>query len=475
MPAAQAADTSQAAVKLGWGPVTSGDEFNYTGKPDSTKWGVYNSAGHAGKGTRTPSAIKVANGAVTITGNSQGVTGGMSARFGKHKYGRYEVRMRTSANEPQYHAVALLWPDKSSSRCWEIDYAEHTGSADKISFFLHHGCPGGTQTYGKKVVNLKQWNNYAVEWSPTAVKGYINGQLWFTDTNPNHIPNVSMHQTLQLDWFPKSGVPTKPATMDVDWVRVYSISAKSPYGAVSTPTFKSAKEIAAVDSAGTLWNYHDLRSARTKVGTGWNVMESVHVTDWNGDGVTDLLAKAKTGALYLYKGRSTGGFSRVTLGSAGWQNYAIDVAKWKKLDTKPSIIAKHKSNGELFAYPNPNGGAPGTRVKFGTGWSAYALNLLDWDKDGSMDILGKTPSGAIKLYRTNGYGAFVNESRKIIGGGWNGFGSVTAVRGFQGSSTDGLLARNSSGQLFHYRTGTSTWAPRAHVGGGWNGYTIAGN
>jgi hypothetical protein len=33
-----------------------------------------------------------------------------------------------------------------------------------------------------------------------------------------------MHQTLQLDWFPVSGQTTKPATMDVDWVRDYSIS-----------------------------------------------------------------------------------------------------------------------------------------------------------------------------------------------------------------------------------------------------------
>lgn len=33
-----------------------------------------------------------------------------------------------------------------------------------------------------------------------------------------------MHQTLQLDWFPTAGQTTKPATMNVDWVRDYSIN-----------------------------------------------------------------------------------------------------------------------------------------------------------------------------------------------------------------------------------------------------------
>ncbi|WP_308196888.1 glycoside hydrolase family 16 protein [Sinomonas terrae] len=208
----------------GWGPITAGDEFNYSGAPDSTKWSVYNSVGNAGQGLRSPQAISVNNGMMTISGNSAGTTGGMSAKFSRQQYGRYEVRMRTSANEPQYHAVSILWPDTTSPKCSEIDFAEQTGNLADINFFLHYGCASGVQTYATKPIDLTQWHNYAVQVCPSGVTGYIDGQTWFKDTDPAHQPGQSMHQTLQLDWFPIAGQTTKPATMNVDWVRDYSIN-----------------------------------------------------------------------------------------------------------------------------------------------------------------------------------------------------------------------------------------------------------
>ena len=44
-------NSTSAADVFGWGAVVAGDEFNYVGSPDSSKWTVYNSAGNAGKGT----------------------------------------------------------------------------------------------------------------------------------------------------------------------------------------------------------------------------------------------------------------------------------------------------------------------------------------------------------------------------------------------------------------------------------------
>ena len=226
-PTATASGTSstgtEAAQALGWGPLQAGDEFNYTGAPDSTKWSVYDSAGHAGNGVRSPQAISVNNGMMTIKGDSAGVTGGMSAKFARQKYGRYEVRMRTSAAEQQYHAVNILWPDSTSAKCSEIDFAEQTNDLANISFFLHYGCATGVQTYAKKPLDMTQWHNYAVQWCPSGVTGYVDGQLWFKDTDPAHQPDQSMHLTMQLDWFP-NGQPTKPSTMDVDWARNYSIN-----------------------------------------------------------------------------------------------------------------------------------------------------------------------------------------------------------------------------------------------------------
>jgi hypothetical protein len=218
---ATAGNGTQAASTLGWGPVVAGDEFNYTGAPDRTKWSVYDSSGHAGQGLRSPKAWSVANGVATVSGDSAGTTGGMSAKFANQKYGRWETRMKTNQRDSEYHPVLILWPDSKSSTCAEIDYAESTSETALVKFFLHYSCSGSSkQTYSAKAVDTTQWHNYAVEWTSAGITGYIDGVKTFTDTNPAHQPSGSMHQTLQLDWFP-DGSRTTPSQMQVDWMRVY--------------------------------------------------------------------------------------------------------------------------------------------------------------------------------------------------------------------------------------------------------------
>uniref|UniRef100_UPI001FE4100B glycoside hydrolase family 16 protein n=1 Tax=Pseudarthrobacter albicanus TaxID=2823873 RepID=UPI001FE4100B len=221
--AATAGDGTQAATTFGWGPVLAGDEFSNTGAPDATKWSVFNGAGHAGKGVRSPTAWSVANGSATVKGDTAGTTGGMSAKFAQQKYGRWETRMKTSARDPKYHPVLILWPDNNASaNCAEIDYAEGSQDTTMMKFFLHYSCGGGSnfQTTAANPVDSTQWHNYAVEWTPAGITGFVDGKKTFTDTNPAHQPSVGMHQTLQLDWFP-DGSATTASQMQVDWVRVY--------------------------------------------------------------------------------------------------------------------------------------------------------------------------------------------------------------------------------------------------------------
>jgi len=220
---AQSADGTQAAVVFGWGQVVTGDEFSYTGAPNPLKWGVYNSPGHAGNGIRSPNAWSVDGSVVTVSGDSAGTTGGMSAKFAQQRYGRWEARMRTSDRDPKYHPVLILWPNNNTSpNCAEIDYAEGTSDTSRIKFFLHYACSGSNfQTQSAQPIDTTQWHNYAIQWTPSGITGYIDGVQWFTDTDPAHQPTVGMHQTIQLDWFP-DGTATKPSQMQVDWVRVYN-------------------------------------------------------------------------------------------------------------------------------------------------------------------------------------------------------------------------------------------------------------
>lgn len=225
---------SSAAEAFGWGQPVAGDEFSYTGSPDGTKWNLYDSAGHAGNGVRSPAAWSVDGNVVRVTGDSQGTTGGMSANFDRRKYGRWEVRMRTNARDPEYHPVLILWPDSGNWPCdGEIDYAEGTSDVTKMHVYHHYSC-SNQQTSATRTVDTTQWHNYAVEWTPEAIVGYLDGVEWFRDSDPTHQPPGPMHQTIQLDWFP-DGTATSTSWMEVDWVRVYDVGATSPSPSPTSP------------------------------------------------------------------------------------------------------------------------------------------------------------------------------------------------------------------------------------------------
>lgn len=92
-------------------------------------------------------------------------------------------------------------------------------------------------------------------------------------------------------------------------------------------------DIVAKDSSGVLWLYKGTGdskapfAARTRIGSGWNTYNAlISVGDINYDGITDLLARDKNGALWLYKGTGKASApyaSRVKIGNAGWNTYRI--------------------------------------------------------------------------------------------------------------------------------------------------------
>lgn len=224
-------DGTTAAATFNWGTPVAGDEFNYTGAPDPAKWTVYNSAGHAGNGIRSPQQATVDGSKLVINGTPNGTTAGMGAKFDKRKYGRWEVRAAGSGDN-EYHMVSILWPDSENWPCdGEIDYAETDGAWNVIKFFHHYSCEN-KQTSAQKALDVSQFHNYAVEWTDKGIVGYVDGVKWFEDRDPAHQPPGPMHQTLQLDWFPDS-TADGAGEMRVDWVRVYNVAAPSP---TPTPT-----------------------------------------------------------------------------------------------------------------------------------------------------------------------------------------------------------------------------------------------
>ncbi|MBN9102114.1 MAG: family 16 glycosylhydrolase [Pseudonocardia sp.] len=216
-PAPAAAGTgtgSTAAQALGWGTPTKSDDFS----AGLGQWGVYDGSGHAGNGRRTPSAITTADGIMTMTGDTNGNTGGMAWGDGQ-KYGRWEARVRSTAGS--YHPVMLLWP---SAENWpiggEVDWMEISDPARKVAdTFLHYGA-NNNQVQGDVNVDATQWHNWAVEWTPQGITTYLDGKAWWSTKNTSILPPGPMHMTIQLDNFGGRNTTTQ---MQVDWVRQYAL------------------------------------------------------------------------------------------------------------------------------------------------------------------------------------------------------------------------------------------------------------
>ncbi|MFF3839434.1 FG-GAP repeat domain-containing protein [Streptomyces sp. NPDC001930] len=190
------------------------------------------------------------------------------------------------------------------------------------------------------------------------------------------------------------------------------------------------------DSAGRLWRtdlfYRPIdewrgvneAGTRTYLGSGWGVYDRIEAAgNLGGTPVGDLLARDKSGVLWLYQGKGTGNFA--------------------------------------------------TRVQVGGGWQAYdkITSGSDLTGDGRVDALATDRSGVLWLYTGTGNATKPFLSRKKIGTGWGIYDDVTAVGNIAGATAGDLVARGKDGVLWLYLgKGDGTFAPRTKIGGGWNAF-----
>ncbi len=219
-----AGEGTTAAERYGWGAPDREDDFG----SGLAQWDLYEGPGHAGNGQRSAAAVTVRDGVLTITGDAEGTTGGMSWGSGQ-RYGRWEGRVRAPASDPSYNALLLLWPDADDFPAGgEIDFMEMLDpTRQRTDFFLHHG-PDNDQVTAQVEVDGTQWHNWAVEWTPEEIVGYVDGEEWFRTTDTGTFPPGPMHLCIQLDWFPDGGGSVQESTMEIDWVRQYAPEPADP-------------------------------------------------------------------------------------------------------------------------------------------------------------------------------------------------------------------------------------------------------
>lgn len=224
--AAGSAGTTDAAKRTAAKPAPSvtkgyrlvgGDEFNGT-SVDPKRWGIYDSPGDSGKGLRRPSQITESGGALTVTCTANGTTGGMMYT-GQQRYGIWQTRVKMSVASRNVRPVLLLWPAELE---WpvggEVDYMEVSDPARKLAHgYLHYG-DDNSHTESEVRVDLTKYNVFSVKWTKAGIFYYVNNVLWFADHDKSHQPPGFMQPTIQLDY---SGGRATPATMTVDWMRIY--------------------------------------------------------------------------------------------------------------------------------------------------------------------------------------------------------------------------------------------------------------
>ncbi|MFB6635207.1 N-acetylmuramoyl-L-alanine amidase [Streptomyces sp. NPDC056362] len=269
------------------------------------------------------------------------------------------------------------------------------------------------------------------------------------------------------------------------WVRQSDVT-EAPGAAPVTATDRY--NLLARDASGVLWQHQGSGSgaapflARYRVGGGWQVYNAITpLTALRADGTGDAVARDASGVLWYYQGSGnpSAPFKARLRTGGGWQIYdRITGVRDLTGDGRPDVIAREKS-GALWLYKGT--GTPATpfaaRVKIGTGWQIYndIVSTGDLTSDGKADLIGRDSTGTLWLYKGTGSATAPYAARVKVGNGWQIYNSITGPSDLTGDGKVDFVARDGAGALWLYQgTGSATapYAARVQVGPGWQGYNL---
>jgi beta-glucanase (GH16 family) len=230
------------------------DDFNTGSTPDPSKW-TFETGGNGWGNNELQYYTNGSNSVVTggklvITAKRESVSGReyTSSRMitkgkGDWLYGRFEVRAKLPKGRGTWPAIWML-PSDNLYGTWpasgEIDIMEHVGyDPEKVHCSVHTSAYNhtlGTQKTASLMVPgaTDDFHTYRVDWTPYAVRGYIDGVKYFEFINENKNYsfwpfNKKFHLIMNIavggNWGGAQGVDSTvfPATMEVDYVKVFKM------------------------------------------------------------------------------------------------------------------------------------------------------------------------------------------------------------------------------------------------------------
>ena len=156
------------------------------------------------------------------------------------QYGRFEARFRsTKTDQPGLQESWWLWPDdrEGATATWplagEIDIVETYSRYPGLGIpFLHYtardngGPVPGLNTSWDCKADRGVWNTYTLVWTATSIEAFVNGNSCLLNTSGDtafmkqYILNLT--QAIGTADNSYTGTAPLPASMDVDYVKVWS-------------------------------------------------------------------------------------------------------------------------------------------------------------------------------------------------------------------------------------------------------------
>lgn len=195
----------------------------------------------------------VGNGNLMITAKKENVGGHAytSARLitaGKRqfKYGRFEARIKLPQGQGQWPAFWMLGADIGTNpwpRCGEIDIMENTNNSNVVLGTMHWFNTAYSYYGGNTATTPTDYHTYRVDWTPTEITWFVDGVQYHVGNIANNINGTEEFHNpffLLLNMAIGGNLPGQnidesrlPATMFVDYVRVYQLqetSSPAPIG-----------------------------------------------------------------------------------------------------------------------------------------------------------------------------------------------------------------------------------------------------
>jgi len=210
------------------------------------------------------------------------------------------------------------------------------------------------------------------------------------------------------------------------------------------------------------------------VGTGWGGFNLIDTPgDLDGNGTPDVIARDKSGQLWLYPRSANGWLPRTSLGST-WAGYSQIFGPGDFTgDGIPDVVAKATSTGRLYVFAGTGTGGLGAAQLIAIGWGSLSpiLGAGDWDRNGVPDLLARYPAtGQLFLYPRAADGTWL--PRVSLGTGWNAMTSFAGIGDVNGDAVPDLVVRQSNGYLWLYPRSETGGLPRIGLGSGWNIYNL---